>query len=448
MNKWLGGLMMLLLLGVLAACSGGDEAPADNAASQTGDKGQEQAANPSNSNGQTQTADKAEINFWHSMGGANGERIDAMVKRFNESQSDVEVVATFQGNYDETVTKLQQSIASGTGPDVSMLERAYVQMFADSEVLADLTPHLSNAGLEQSYFIEGLMGHSYFNDQLVSLPLNRSTPIMHVNKTMLDELGLDIPTSWAELEAVANAVVVKEGEEITRYGMSMPYDTWYPIAMITQAGSRFFDEAGTTVPFVTDGAGEKVFQYLKSLQQSGALFYPPAADSGNIVSGMFTEGKIAILYQSTGSIGGLVNGVDFEYVTAFLPKDEQYATPTGGANVVMLEGSQQQEAAWAFMEWMLTEEDGALPFIVESGYLPVTHDMIESDMIKTQWEKEPMRQTAYEQLQYAIDTNKDVAWPSIMHEFFSAIEAIMYDSEDIGATLQVFQKEAERLLAE
>ncbi|WP_260399914.1 extracellular solute-binding protein, partial [Peribacillus simplex] len=64
--------------------------------------------------------------------------MDALIQRFNESHEDIEVVGTFQGGYDETVTKLQQAIASGTGPDVSMLERAYVQMFADAEVLEDL----------------------------------------------------------------------------------------------------------------------------------------------------------------------------------------------------------------------------------------------------------------------------------------------------------------------
>lgn len=442
-------IVLTLMMTILAAC-GGSNGNSGNSSNDTASN--QQAASVSNSsttqNASPTTTEKTTIDFWHSMGGANGERVDAMVQRFNESHDHIEVVATYQGGYDETVTKLQQSIASGTGPDVSMLERAYVQMFSDSEVLADLTPFMESTGLDESAFVEGLMGHSYFDDKLVSLPLNRSTPIMHVNKSILDELGLNVPTTWEELKTVTNAVVQKNGNDITRYGMSMPYDTWYPLAMITQSNSSFFDEEGTTVPFVDDGTGEKVFSFLKDLQSTGALFYPPSADSGNIVTGMFREEKIAILYQSTGSIGGLIENVDFDYVTAFLPQNDKFATPTGGANVVMLEGSDDKDAAWEFMNWMLTNDQGALPFIVDSGYLPVTHAMIESEMIKSQWEKEPVRQTAYEQLAHAIDTNKDIAWPSIMHEFFSAIEAIMYDSEDIPSTLQTFKKEAERLLAE
>lgn len=71
-----------------------------------------------------------------------------------------------------------------------------------------------------------------------------------------------------------------------------------------------------------------MFAYLKDLQSTGALYYPPAQDSGNIVNSMFVEGKVGMMYQSTGSIGGLSSTVDFDYVTAFLPKDEVYANPT------------------------------------------------------------------------------------------------------------------------
>lgn len=435
-SKWYTRLSVILLFSLLAACGGGGSAEPDEAPGSGGTEA------PSGDKGKTT------VQFWHSLGGKNGEYMDALIQRFNASHEDIEVVGTFQGSYDETVTKLQQAIASGTGPDVSMLERAYIQMFADSEVLEDLTPYLEGSGISADDFTAGLMGHSTFNDQLVSLPLNRSTPILHVNKTLLDELGLQIPTTWEEMKEVANALVVKEGSEYKRYGVTMPYDTWYPIAMISQAGGTFFNDDNTSIGFSDNGAGVKMFTYLKDLQSTGALYYPPAQDSGNIVNSMFVEGKVGMMYQSTGSIGGLSSAVDFDYVTAFLPKDEVYANPTGGANVTMLSSSKNKEAAWEFIRWMEMEEEGALEFILQSGYLPFTKKMVESEKIQELWAKEPNRKVAYDQLEFATDTNKDVAWPEIMHEFFSAMEAIMYDSKDIPATLDTFKKETERILAQ
>ncbi|MFD1177551.1 ABC transporter substrate-binding protein [Paenibacillus puldeungensis] len=442
-KKWNVLLTLTVLVGILAGCGGGNSGAGQ-------DTGNGKAANPATTSTETASAEagKTKVQFWHSLGGKNGEYIDALIKRFNDSHKDIEVVGTYQGNYDETVTKLQQAIASDTAPDVSMLERAYVQMFADSDVLEDLTPYMEKSGLSKDDFTPGLMGHSIFNDKLVSLPLNRSTPILHVNKTLLDKKGLAVPTTWEELKKVANALVEKKGKEYTRYGLTMPYDTWYPIAMISQAGGKFFNDEKTSTGFVGNGVGEKVFSYLKDLQSTGALYYPPAQDSGNIVNGMFTEGKVAMMFQSTGAIGGLSSSVDFDYVTAFLPKNDRFANPTGGANVSLMSSSKQKDAAWEFIRWMETDPQGGLQFILQSGYLPFTKKMVESPEIKELWAKEPNRKVAYDQLQYAVDTNMDVAWPEVMQEFFSAIEAIMYDSKDIPATLATFNKEAERILAE
>ncbi|MEF2244386.1 MULTISPECIES: ABC transporter substrate-binding protein [unclassified Paenibacillus] len=428
-------IMLTLVASMLAACgqsSTGGNNPTDpsKAPSNTADNGGSKG--------------KKTVHFWHSLGGGNGERIDEMIKRFNDSQDKIEVVGTFQGNYKETVTKLQQAIAAKSAPEVAMIERAYIQMFSDSDVLEDLTPYVAKTNLDLNDFSEGLMGHSNFNDKLVSLPLNRSTPILHVNKTMLDELNLAIPTTWEEMADVASKLAIKEGNEYKRYGLSMPYDTWYPMAMITQAGGRFFNEEGTGLGFIDNGIGVKVFEELKKLQSNGGLYYPPATDSGNIVGSMFKEGKVGMLYQSTGTIGGFLSSVEFEYVTAFLPKEQVHANPTGGANVSMLNSGTNKDEAWEFINWMMTNEQGALQFIIDTGYLPFTKSMTESKAIQDLWAKEPIRKTAYEQLQYAIDTNKAVAWTEVEQEFFSAIEAIMYDSKDIAATLDTLKKNTDR----
>ncbi|NHN29054.1 ABC transporter substrate-binding protein [Paenibacillus agricola] len=448
-------LSTTMLVSLLAGCTGNQpqptaaptpgSAPTTPTASATTPAVTAPAAQTSTTTTPTK-AGKTTVQFWHSLGGKNGEYMDALIKRFNESHQDIEVVGNFQGSYDETVTKLQQAIASKTAPDVSMLERAYVELFADADVLEDLNPLLKTSGLSADGFTAGLMGHSTFNNKLVALPLNRSTPILHINKTMLDELGLAVPSTWEELNKAANALVVKENGEVKRYGVTMPYDTWYPIALLSQAGGKFFSDDKKTIGFYDNGVGAKAFNYLKDLQNTGALYYPPAQDSGNITSKMFVDGKVGIMYGSTGSIGGLASTVSFNYVTAFLPKDKVIATPTGGANVALLSSSPNKAAAWEFVRWMETDPQGALPFILQSGYLPFTKAMVESKEMKELWAKEPNRKVAYDQLQYAVDTNKDVAWPEIMHEFFSAIEAIMYDSKNVQTTLDTFKKEAERIL--
>ncbi len=426
-------LIMVLLLGLVMGCSSNDGQTANQQAIADANSGEGKSG-------------KTKIQFWHSMGGNNGEYIDNMIKAYNESQDKVEVIGTFQGTYQETLTKLQQAVPANTAPDISMLERGFVPLLAEAEVLADFYPLLESTGMSEDDFLPGLLDNVKFNEQLNALPFNRSTPLLHINKTMLDEKNLKVPTTWDELATVANALVVKENGEFKRYGYSMPYASWYPIAMIQQLKGAFFNAEGTGMGFNEEGV--KTFEFLKEMQTTGALFYPPAQDSGNIVNSMFASGQIGMMMESTGVIGRHAGIVDFDYVTAFLPMKDQQATPTGGANLVMFESSKHKEAAWDFLNWVFNDPKGGQQFILDSGYVPFTKKMAESAEMKAQWEEVTARKVAFEQLEYAFDSNNHAAFAAVDQIFLKATEAIMYDNADISSTLDSFKKEAEKLMKE
>ena len=45
-----------------------------------------------------------EVQWWHAMGGVNGERVNKIAEDFNATQSDYKVVPSYKGNYTETMT--------------------------------------------------------------------------------------------------------------------------------------------------------------------------------------------------------------------------------------------------------------------------------------------------------------------------------------------------------
>lgn len=47
---------------------------------------------------------QTEIQFWHAMGGALGEKTKELAEGFNRSQSEYRVNAVYRGNYTETMT--------------------------------------------------------------------------------------------------------------------------------------------------------------------------------------------------------------------------------------------------------------------------------------------------------------------------------------------------------
>lgn len=387
------------------------------------------------------------IDFWHSLSGIHVETLTTMVDAYNASQDKIKVVSTFQGNYDEMSNKLQQAIAAGDGPDMAMIGYGYVEMFYASDVLADISPYLKEDGIEKDDFIDGMMLESYYDDKFVSVPFNRSTPILHVNKTVLDEANLEMPETWDDFEKVTNALVQKDGDKVTRYGSAMQLDSWFPFAMINEYNGRFYNESGDGFGFVDNGIGDQVFTQLKDLQNTGALYFSSNTDAYEDTLQAFLNGKAPIAFLSTGASSAIKDSnPDFEYTTAFLPEGDKRSVPTGGGNIAMLSTSDNTDETWDFLSWILQDEQGAQAFTITSGYLPYTYSMTETDAYKELWAAEPYRKTAFDQLEYAEDTSINDKHPVVLKEFYSAIEAIMYDDENIHDVLINFEKVGEDIL--
>ncbi|MGP1615917.1 MAG: sn-glycerol-3-phosphate ABC transporter substrate-binding protein UgpB, partial [Pollutimonas bauzanensis] len=59
-----------------------------------------------------------DINFWHSMEGALGDRVNSLVGEFNKSQSDYVVHAIYKGTYGESMNAGIAAFRSGNAPDI------------------------------------------------------------------------------------------------------------------------------------------------------------------------------------------------------------------------------------------------------------------------------------------------------------------------------------------
>ena len=65
-------------------------------------------------------AAQTEVQWWHAMGGALGEAVNAMTDQFNKSQSEYKVNAVFKGSYPETLTAAVAAFRAKQGPATSM----------------------------------------------------------------------------------------------------------------------------------------------------------------------------------------------------------------------------------------------------------------------------------------------------------------------------------------
>jgi len=368
------------------------------------------------------------IDFWYAIGGRNGEGVVKLVDEFNASQSKVHVKATYQGDYYAHATKLQAALVAKNQPDVVMLEIAQVGQFGYSKALADLGKYMTKD--EIGKFQEGLLKNSYIDGKFVAAPFNRSTPILYVNKTMLKEAGLDPagPKDWNELRTYAKKLSNKEKGV---YGFEVPIDIWFFEAGVFQKNGKILSEDGKKFVFAEEG-GAEIVRLWQQMIREGGMKVPPGQDynAWDVAASDLITQKVAMMMISTASLSGLIAQAEgkFELGTAFLPAGEIFATPTGGANLAVLEKSdaKSKQAAAAFIKFLASKDKAAF-FSEWTGYMPVTTEAVQAESIQALYSKHPQYKTALDQLQYAQTRPMIKGYREMTVKIQEELKKAMYD---------------------
>ena len=152
---------------------------------------------------------KTEVEFWHAFTGRLGELVAEQVSTFNASQSQYEVVQRHKGNYSETLNSGIAAFRAGEQPQILMVyEVGTATMMAARGATKPVYQVMADAGasFDQSKYIGAVKGYYTAPDgNMLSLPFNSSTPVLWVNRDMLQQAGLgaDVDLStWERVGAV------------------------------------------------------------------------------------------------------------------------------------------------------------------------------------------------------------------------------------------------------
>ena len=127
--------------------------------------------------------------FWHGMSGTNGEIIDYIVRTFNESHPGIEIEAQYQGSYEESINKLKAAMRTGDGPDMIQIYEAGTRFMVDSGFVNPVQNLIDKYSIDVSHLEKHILDYYTVNDQLYSMPLNTSIPVLYYNADMLRAIG-------------------------------------------------------------------------------------------------------------------------------------------------------------------------------------------------------------------------------------------------------------------
>jgi len=341
-----------------------------------------------------------EITFWHGMSGQLQNVLEEQVNDFNDSQDEVRVVPTSNTDYDTNQQKLLAAIASDSQPDIAQLEIHVIPQFAGSGALVPLDSFME--GSEESKkedFIPGLLNNTQYEGETYGIPFNRSVPVFYYNADMVEEAGLSgPPETWQDVETYAKKLAKPDPKV---YGYTPVNEWWFFQSMVWSGGGEMVGEDFKQATFNTPEvqAGLEMWQ---SLKQDGVVNVRSGTEAWQQTISDFAQGRTAMYHGSAGDMGQIEDGnPNFEWRAAFIPKFEEYAVPTGGANAsILTKDEAKQEAAWKFLNWFTSKEQ-AIEWSQKTGYLPVKVAAIEDPKMVKYYDENPNYKVPVDQLEYA-----------------------------------------------
>ncbi len=172
----------------------------------------------------------------------------AIADRFAAAHPGVRVVVeSVVTNYDE---KLLTSIASGTPPDVFLLDGPDIPTVVDRGLALDLTPYLGRAGYDPERVFSQVMEGFRRDGRVFALPKDFTPMVLYLNLGVFDRFGIEPPGAdgwtWAQfLDKARRLTRDVDGDGRTDvYAVDFPRNLYQWIAWVWSGGGDILSPDG------------------------------------------------------------------------------------------------------------------------------------------------------------------------------------------------------------
>ncbi|HIH5504766.1 TPA: sn-glycerol-3-phosphate ABC transporter substrate-binding protein UgpB [Proteus mirabilis] len=326
---------------------------------------------------------KTEIEWWHAMGGALGQKVNQIASDFNASQSEYVIKPVYKGTYPETMTSAVAAFRAKNQPAiVQVFEVGTASMMGAKKAVFPVYQLMekTNEPFDPNSYLSTVTAYYTTSDgKMISLPFNSSTPVLYYNKALFKQAGIEQPPkTWKEMGAVSQKLL----DAGVKCGFTTTWQSW---TQIENFGARNnlpiatknngFDGTDTSflfnqAPFVAhiqrmaDWSKSGIFKYGGRQSDAMPLFYTQ---------------ECAMVMESSAGFAGIkenMKGVDIG--VSQLPYDDTLvAKPAnsiiGGASLWVMAGRPDAEynGVAKFFTYLSSPEVQA-DWHQATGYLPVT----------------------------------------------------------------------------
>lgn len=345
-------------------------------------------SNSSSDNIVTELQEPITIEMWHYMNGKQVEVLQSIIDDFNSTNTQgITVKASAQGSIADLNKKVIAASQSNTLPAiVNVYPDAATGLINDNKVV-DLTPYVENETVGMSEDLKNDFISDFINElsqwgenKIYGLPMTKSTEVLYVNKTLLEQLGYTVDDlkdlTFEKLAEISEKCQTELG--IAGFGFDSSSNAF--ISSL-KADRKDFVQLDGKINVVNDWSKE-FMQFFRENTQSGA-FRVPGEDK--FLSGPFSNQKLLAYQGSSAGFAHINTNGAFEIAVVEVPHFEgkNKAVIQQGASLFVTNdvSSEAQYAAYEFIKFATNTENTA-KFATATGYLPVRKSAQDSTIIQ------------------------------------------------------------------
>ena len=286
-----------------------------------------------------------------------------MVGKFQEKYPNAEIEVEKMKDDSEYWNAMKMRTSANQLPDVMFNKPFTLSRFKDYLLdISDLEAAKNNE-LAAGYAIDG---------KILGVPMTAGYEYVYYWKDMFKEAGVEVPTTWEELETVAQKLQDYYGKDNPDF-MAIALgakDEWpdYPYMEFMPAleggnGQNWNDMAKSDAPFAEGTDINKAYTKVNHLFNMNVFGKDPLGMSKDQVTTLFAQKQAAITALGDWGLQDIQSGADdiAELGTFYLPvrdtKDDPFRVIVQGDSFMgVTTHSKNPELAKAFVEWFYSEE--------------------------------------------------------------------------------------------
>lgn len=342
-----------------------------------------------------------EIEFWHGLSGKLEKELQTITDQFNNEQPNIKVNLVNQGSYADLNKKLTTASESKKLPALSMSYPQDIFKYASEDLVVNLTPYIENkeVGLDIKQYVEPFVKEGQLDGAQLALPFNKSTEVLTYNKTELDGLGKKVPTTWEETFDVAKAYYDKTGKP--GFGIDAPQTLF--VTILKDSGVNNWKNEDGTFNF----NNPQVAQWVTKFQQGKEEGWLRLAGEDKYLSTPFGNGDLLMYVGSNAGLSFVDSAVNGKFEWATAPYPNKTVIQQGPSIFAFSTTTpEQQYASYEYIKYV-TSTPVTTKWAMDTGYLPVTKEAMDSEEYKKYLEANPTAKAAYDQrdkMQVLVET--------------------------------------------